>query len=217
MVHDDGCAAIREAVSADLDGEVAPIGRAEVARHLRRCRACERFVDDLSVLARRTRIGAADQVPDLTTAITARLSRSPTSPPVAASPARRGRDLRILVGLAGVAQLVIAVPMLLGLFSPDLHLGRDLGSAQVAIGVGLLFAAAQPRRAPGLLPVLAVVVAATMIAATIDVATGTASLAAELTHVAELVGVAALWALSRRLPDAPVPVASPRRLRPEVV
>ena len=217
MSQNDGCAAIREAASADLDGEVAPISRAEVARHVQRCVACERFVDDLSVLARRTRVGAADQVPDLTTTITARLSAAATSPSKAARSARRLRDLRALVALAGLAQLVVAAPLLLGLLGPDLHLGRDLGAAQMAIGVGLVFAAAQPRRAPGLLPVVAVVAAVTVVAATFDVVTGAASLVAELTHLTEVVGVAALWALSRRLPRETSPVGSPPRLRVEAV
>lgn len=217
MSNNDGCAAIREAVSADLDGEVAPVSHVEVARHLRGCAACERFVGELSVLARRTRLGAADRVPDLSGSITARLAGASTPPSKPARSARRQRDLRALVALAGVAQLIVAAPMLLGLLGPDLHLGRDLGAAQVAIGVGLVFAAAQPRRAPGLLPVVAVVAAITVVAATIDVVTGAASLAAELTHLAELVGVAALWALSRHLPPQPSPSASPPRLRVEAV
>ena len=217
MTQNDGCTAIREAVSAELDGEVAPVGRAEVARHLQGCAACERFVDDLAALARRTRVGAADQVPDLTASIMAQVATPPPSPSSSVRSARRRRDVRALVALAGVAQLILALPMLLGLLGPDLHLGRDLGAAQVAIGVGLVFAAVQPRRSVGLLPVVAVVAAASVVAATIDVATGAASLAAELTHLAELVGVAALWALSRQLPPEIRPVESQPRLRVEAV
>lgn len=217
MSQNDGCTAIREAVSAELDGEVSPVGRAEVARHLQGCVACERFVEDLAALARRTRVGAADQVPDLTASIVARVTTAPTSTSSVARSARQLRDLRALVALAGVAQLVVALPMLLGLLGPDLHLGRDLGAAQVAIGVGLMFAAVQPRRSAGLLPVVAVVAAATVVAATIDVVTGAASFAAELTHLAELVGVAALWALSRQLPPQKRPVEPQPRLRVETV
>lgn len=208
----DPCAIVREAVSADLDGELTPLRRDELTHHLDVCASCASFADDLIRLARHSRVGAADAVPDLTDAIRARVevasatavASEPEDPdPGAASgshlaPRSRVREVRWLVALAGAAQLVLAVPMLLGITVPDLHLGREVGALQVAMGVGLIFAAAQPRRAPGLLPVVAVVAGATVIAATIDVVAGVATLAAELTHIAELVGVVALWILSRR-------------------
>ena len=226
MSEPDGCVAIREAVSAEIDGEPAPRSYVEVARHLDGCAACRRFADEVSGLARRTRIGPADTVPDLTSAITANLAvagvgaGAGASEPRVTLPSRtragsRVGELRVLVALAGVAQLVVAVPMLLGLVGPDLHLGRDLGALQIALGIGLLLAAAQPRRAPGVLPVLAVVAAITAVAAIVDVAAGTATIAAELTHLAELVGVGALWALTRRLPTSSSPAASWPHLRAE--
>ncbi len=217
-----GCAAIREALSADLDDEVVGISRAEVDRHLDVCGACARFAADVAVLARRSRVVAADAVPDLTDAITASVAdavgQHRRSEPAATDPGRTGvraRELRVLVALAGAVQLVLALPMLLGLVAPDLHLGRDLGALQVALGVGLLFAAAQPRRAQGVLPVVTVVAAITVVAAAVDVAVGVTTLAAELTHLTELVGVAALWTLSRRHPASVAPSTRPRtRLEP---
>lgn len=226
MPEPDGCAAIREAVSAEVDGEPAPLSYVEVARHLDGCAACRRFADEVSGLARRTRVGAADAIPDLTSAITARIVTEGTGAgrgarasevPRSARPrtGQRVGELRVLVALAGAAQLVVAVPMLLGVVGPDLHLGRDLGALQIALGFGLLLAAAQPRRAPGVLPVLAVVTGITAIAASVDVVAGTATIVAELTHLTELVGVGVLWALSRRLPTAPEPAASWPNLRAE--
>ena len=41
------------------------------------------------------------------------------------------------------------------------------------------------------------------IAAGVDLAAGRAAILSELTHLTELVGVVALWALTRRLPDTP--------------
>lgn len=234
MSEPDGCAAIREAVSAELDGEPAPLSYVEVAHHLDGCAACRRFADEVPGLARRTRVGAADAIPDLTSAIVANLATEGTGAgrgarrsdlPRSSRPrpaqrvgqrvGRRVGELRVLVALAGAAQLVVAVPMLLGVVGPDLHLGRDLGALQIALGFGLLLAAAQPRRAPGVLPVLAVVTGITAIAAIVDVVAGTATIAVELTHLTELVGVGVLWALSRRLPTTPEPATSWPNLRME--
>ncbi len=188
------CADVREAISARADGEDLGADATAVADHLDVCAACARFAAHLPAVTRRTRLSAAQEVPDLTDAIVTAVAASPPPEP------RRTRDLRILVGLAGGAQLLLALPMLLGLVSPDLHVGRDLGTLQVALGVGLVLAALQPRRAAGLFPVVAVVGAITIVAATIDVVTGAATLTAELTHLAELVGVAALWGLTRQRP-----------------
>jgi predicted anti-sigma-YlaC factor YlaD len=266
------CATARETISADHDDEAGACTRSEVADHLDLCAPCARFADAITALSRRTRVGAAHAVPDLSETIArqvviGRAGAAPRQPdevdgrevsvgevdgrevsvgevdghevsvagagagparPRAAdrsaggagaaspgSPASRRRDrsaeVRALVALAGLAQLVIALPMLLGLVGPDLHLGRDLGALQVALGVGLLFAAAQPRRAHGLLPVAVVVASVTVVAAAIDVMTGVASLAAESTHLAELVGVVVLWALSRQVPVETAPTLRPVR------
>jgi len=197
-VTEAACGPVRAALSADLDGEDAGVDGEVVDHHLAACASCRRFADALPTVARRTRLAAAAPVPDLTARITRALdtTRADTSR-VTERRRRRVRDLRILVALAGAAQLIVAVPLLLGLIGPDLHVGRDLGALQVALGVGLLVTAVQPRRAAGLLPVVAVVAAVTVVTASIDVATGTATLVAELTHLSEVVGVLALWGLVR--------------------
>lgn len=202
------CRQVRDALSADLDGEAVGLDAEAVHHHLGTCATCQRFATALPDVARRTRLAAATPVPVLTGPIVA----AAATPPGRRS--RRVRDLRVLVALAGVAQLVLALPLLVGVIGPDLHLGRDLGALQVALGVGLLFAAYQPRRAAGVLPIAAVVAAVTVIAATVDVATGAVSLTAELTHLSEIVGVLALWRLTRHLSrpsHGPAAPASPRR------
>lgn len=120
-------------------------------------------------------------------------------------------QLRWLVAFAGAVQLALAVPVLFGAVGPGFHAGRELGSLQLAIGVGLIVAAMQPMRAAGVLPIVGVVTALTVVIAAIDVAAGVASLGGELVHVSELVGLAALWALARRTPIA---VSPARRLSP---
>jgi predicted anti-sigma-YlaC factor YlaD len=197
------CAAVREALSSRLDGEDHPVPLPDVHSHLSACGPCTRFESQLAGVTRRTRVATAEPVPDLTAPILVALAEDRAS-----ATDRRTLELRWLVALAGAVQLVLAVPALVGLIGPDAHLGRDLGALQLALGVGLLFAAWQPRRSPGVLPIAAVVAIAAMVTAGIDVATGVATLTAELTHLSEVIGVLALWALRRRIPDEPRPLPS---------
>lgn len=192
------CGPTREALSAHLDDEVATLPLDEVHRHLAACTACTDFEASLVAVNRRVRVAAADAVPDLTAPILVALSADRAS-----GAAERTRQLRALVALAGAVQLIVALPVLLGAVAPDLHLGRDLGAFEMALGAGLLLAAWQPRRAAGVLPIAAVVAVVATVGGILDVVAGRATVLAELTHLTELVGVAALWALSRRLPDQP--------------
>lgn len=204
-VHTTSCVAVREAISADLDGEAAALPETTVARHLQGCRGCATFRDALPVATRRAVVAQAEAVPDLTGPILTALAEDRT-----AEQDRRTRDLRVLVGLAGVVQLALAIPVLVGLAGPAAHLGRDLGALELALGVGLLLAAVQPQRAHGVLPIAAVVAVTVTLAGVIDLVAGRATPIAELTHISELIGVAALWALTRRLPlttVSPLPFA----------
>ena len=191
------CATVRESVSADLDGEVAPLGNTEVSRHLRVCDACGGFATAAHDAAGRVRVAAAQEVPDLTAAIMTGLANEPTS-----SSAAWVVRLRLIVAMVGIAQMLLAAPLVGGIVGADPHLGRDLAALQVALGVGLILAAVQPHRAAGVLPVLAVVAGTTVVLAAIDVVGGMTTWTAELVHVSELIGVLALWALTRVLPSA---------------
>lgn len=193
------CLPVREAVSAHLDGEPGHLDAGTVEAHLDGCAACQRFEAALPRINRRVTVGAADAVPDLTAPILVALAEDR-----AAVGGRRLLDLRVVVGLAGVVQLALAVSLLVGATGPLLHVGRDLGAFQLALGAGLLLAALQPRRAAGVLPVAAVAAVVATVGGVIDLAAGQATLLAELTHLTEVVGVLALWALTRRLPENPV-------------
>jgi predicted anti-sigma-YlaC factor YlaD len=206
------CDAARELVSARLDGELASFAAierdaAEVADHLQACPDCARFADRSAALVRRTRIATAWPVPDLTDRVLAAVAEAGGSSP--RPEPRRVRDLRLVVALAGFVQLALAVPALLGMVGTDLHLGREVGALQLALGVGLILAARQPHRATGVLPIAAVVAAATLVTAVVDAAAGVASLAGELVHLAELIGVVALWALARRYRASGTPSGAP--------
>ncbi len=195
------CRTVREAVSARIDGESHPLPDAEVDRHVDDCRACAGYLDDVVDLGRRLRVADAGAVPDLTAPILVALAEDREA--VASGWTSR---LRGLVALAGAVQLALALPALVGLVGPDVHLGRDLAALQLALGVGFLVVAWQPSRAAGLLPVAAVVGIVTLATAGVDVTAGNASLAGEAAHLSEVVGVVALWALHRRVPYGPLPV-----------
>lgn len=197
------CRAVREALSARVDGEGHPLPDAEVARHLDVCVGCTDHLDDVLALGRRLRVGGAVEVPDLTAPILVALADDRAA-------MARGWTTRLrgLVAAAGVVQLVLALPALLELVGPDVHLGRDLAALQLALGVGFLVAAWQPSRTAGLLPVASVVVVVTLVTGSVDVATGTASLAAEAGHLSEIAGVVALWALHRRVPFRPLSMSA---------
>lgn len=70
------CDTFREALSARLDGEAPGLDDADVDRHLRTCRACTAWADELDTLHRMVRVREAEQVPDLTAAILGRLAAS---------------------------------------------------------------------------------------------------------------------------------------------
>lgn len=190
------CASVAEAISARTDGESPPLSSLEVSRHLTGCAACRRFESAAIEVADHTRPLLTTATPDLAPTILAALHEDRRS-----RDRRRTLELRWVVALAGVVQLALAVPGLVGAAGTELHVGRDLGGLQLALGVGLVLSAWQPHRSAGVLPIAAVVAVVAVTAAAIDVAAGAAGAGAELAHLAEVVGVLALWALRRRVPS----------------
>ena len=65
------CDALREALSARLDGEDPGVDDAALDAHVAGCRACRAWAEDAAALHRLVRVRAADPVPDLTAAIRA--------------------------------------------------------------------------------------------------------------------------------------------------
>ena len=73
-----------------------------------------------------------------------------------------------------LAQIAVAIPALV--FGSDaglpVHTARHIGSFDVALGVGFLYAAWKPSRIPGLLPVVAALVVCLVGSSLLDVAYG---------------------------------------------
>jgi predicted anti-sigma-YlaC factor YlaD len=114
------CEDLREALSAELDGERSPHPHAVLDAHLVDCAACAAWADAAHAITRRVRLGAAQDVPDLTAKVLAawnapsgRARRSPWW--------RRGVTARVTLAVLAIAQFVVTFP--------QLWLGHDADTA----------------------------------------------------------------------------------------
>lgn len=202
------CDAIRDVLSARLDGETSELDDDLVDAHVSSCLSCTAWNEELSVLHRIVRVREAEPVPDLTASI---LGAFPAprrvAPSFAPEPVSTARWALFVVALT---QLVLAGPaLLLGEGSgATVHVARELGSFDVALAIGLLVAAWQPARAWGLLPVAAALACVMGGTAVVDVVRGTATSVGEVHHLLDLAGVAMLWWVARD--DRAVPAVGPR-------
>ena len=143
---------IRHAISARLDGEDPGLDDAAVDAHLAGCTDCRGFAHDAEALHRTVRLAPAPAIPDLTPGILAAIGAddAPTPTRVRHATTRCAGSSSAIA----VVQIAVAIPALL--FGSDaglpVHTARHLGSFDVALGVGFLFAAWKPSRIPGLLP-----------------------------------------------------------------
>jgi predicted anti-sigma-YlaC factor YlaD len=207
------CDRFREAASARLDDE--PIGMAASAldHHLATCVDCARWLDEATRLTRTVRI-TTSSVPDLSEQILGD-AVLPTRRVL-----RRRNQLRVLLALVGVVQLVIAAP---ALFGTDLgmpmsaHATHEAAAWSAALGIALLATAVRPARALGVLAVLGTFVGVLTLLSIRDVASGAVELPRLATHLAAVAGlvlVALLSRAERALPAAPSAAgSSQRRLR----
>jgi predicted anti-sigma-YlaC factor YlaD len=187
------CVACQEAISALLDDEDPGTDPTLVEAHLVGCAACRADAAQASRVQGWLRLRPAEPVPDLTTAVLARIAQAEAGE-------RHGdqRDLRI--ALAVLAGLVAALALPAPLFGDDAgtppHLARELGSFQVALAVGFLLVAWRPRRGVRLLPVVAVLSVCPAVVAVVDVAAGRTPAPAEAHHLLQLAGLGLVWLLA---------------------
>lgn len=201
-----GCERYREALSARLDGEDGPAGRVDVDAHLAACPACRQWYADAAAVTRLARIGLAvagrgvsDQVLD---AVPGR--------------ARHVRGLltglRLLLGVLGVAQLLLAVAQV-ALPAHGMTMGGGMsGTAQgatgghllhesaawnFALGVGFLLIAWRRRPPAGLVPVLTAFLAALTLLTADDLITAAVGWSRIASHLLVLTGYLVVVLLSR--------------------
>lgn len=161
--------------------------------HLASCPDCARWADAAARATRLTRLDARP-VPDLADEIAARVALP------ARRVLRRRHLLRLALLLAGLAQLLIGIPALTGDsigMAMSAHGAHEAAAWNLAIGVAFVAAASMPRRAAGLVPLLATFLVVLGALSVHDLAAGLVSGDRIATHVAALVGLALLIALDR--------------------
>jgi predicted anti-sigma-YlaC factor YlaD len=200
----DRCARFREAASARLDDEPIGLAASSLDHHLATCVDCAAWVAEAVRLTRTVRLGPAD-APDLSDVILAD----------AVLPARRVLRrrtwLRLALALTGLVQLGLAAPSMFGssiAMQMSEHAAHEAAAWNAAMGIALLATALRPRRASGVLTVLATFVVVIGLLSIRDLASGAVDLARLATHLGAVAGVvlvAALARLERSLPpDQPV-------------
>ena len=199
------CMQTRHAISARLDGEDPGLDDATVYGHLAGCPACRAFAHDAEHVHRQLRLSPAPVIPDLAPGILAAIGEERRT--AASSTTDVSTPLRWILVAIALAQIAIAIPALV--FGSDaglpVHAARHIGSFDVALGVGFLYAAWKPWRIPGLLPVVAALVACLVGSSLLDVASGNTAALGEVQHVLDFVGLVVVWLLR--------PATEPRRLR----
>jgi len=191
-------------MSARMDGEDPGIADGEVYAHLAACGDCRAFAHAAEGLHREMRLTPAPEIPDLAPEILTAIGQAAIGGQAHAD--RPGRDeervLRGILVVVALVQIAIAVPALI--LGSDAHLpvhaARHIGSFDVALGVGFLFAAWRPSRIAGFLPVVAALVACLAVSAVLDVAAGNTAVLGESQHVTDLAGLAVVWLLQRSAP-----------------
>jgi predicted anti-sigma-YlaC factor YlaD len=192
------CMQIHQAISARLDGEAPGLDEATVYAHLGGCADCREFSHRAEALHRSVRLAPAPAIPDLAPGILAAIGNERAAAEETADADTHLALRWILVAIA-LAQIAVAVPALV--FGSDaglpVHAARHIGSFDVALAVGFLYAAWRPSRIPGLLPVVAALVVCLIGSSLLDVGAGRTPAFGEVQHVFDFVGLAVVWLLSR--------------------
>ncbi|MCT2582104.1 zf-HC2 domain-containing protein [Actinophytocola gossypii] len=195
------CSTCREALSARMDGEVEPVPAASTDEHLRACRSCREWHDRAIDLTRSLRVREATPVPDLTGAIL-------DDAPVLVS--NRGWGTRLGLGVVAVAQLGLALSQLFGTTTAAshaqhvpiaTHLFNEGIAWNLALGVGLFWAAFHPRATAGMIPVLGGFVLVLLAYSTHDLITGAVPVSRVAGHGLLVAGLILLVLVNRRTRD----------------
>lgn len=133
------CESAREAISADLDGELPPRDGDRVAAHVASCPSCLRWREQAQLMTRRVRVGGALPEPERVAAVLAAVRDEQRR--------RRTRRCWLAVAFAvvgaGLVQLLATVPMLMLARG---HTGgggllHQLGLVELGIGAGFFVGA----------------------------------------------------------------------------
>lgn len=166
--------------------------------HTGACPDCRRWAVRAEQLTRTLRTELAT-TPDLTLEVLSAVAADPRTARVDVAARSRRQILRVAVAVVAVAQLAVALPVLVagvGL-AEDPHTSRELASFDVAVAVGFALAAWRPERARAFVPVAFVLAVCLALTSTVDIANSTTALVHEVGHLASVVQAGLLWALNR--------------------
>lgn len=176
-----------------MDGEPLGMSASALDAHLTTCPDCSAWLGKAELITRTARLDAT-RVPDLAERIMADV----------VLPARRVHRRRNLlrIGLlaAGLVQLVIGLPALVGDsigMAMSMHGAHEMAAWNLAVGAAFVAAAWLPRRAAGLVPLLGTFLVILGALSIRDVATHAVTLDRLSTHVAALIGLVLLVFLDR--------------------
>ncbi|MCD2192196.1 zf-HC2 domain-containing protein [Actinomycetospora endophytica] len=204
------CAACREELSAELDGEADPARRPAVLTHLGACPACTHWREQAAVVTRLTRTAPAEAGPDLVARVL----------PAAPRPRRRRLAARVALVAVGVAQIVLGALSLIGvaghggtmLGGADMaHMSHETAAWNLALGAAFVAGAYWTRHLAGLLPALGAFIVVLGVLSGLDLAAGRVEPDRVATHAVLLLGFALALVVSRTGP-ARGPSPAPRAL-----
>lgn len=184
------CASVQEVLSADLDGEAAPHEVRQANAHLGSCGNCREWWSAVGAVNRRLRVRQAEAPADLTAAVLLR------APHVGRPESRR----LLRFGIAVLAAVELAFAVIGGLAGSvsSVHGTQHLGAFAAAVAIGLLAVALKPRRASGVLPVVAALLVTIPCFAVIDALQNDLSVVGGLHHLAQLGALTMVWVLAGR-------------------
>lgn len=188
---DVDCGIAREALSAAMDGEAVPgLAMTDVDQHVQGCRPCTRWQDQAARINRLATLSPAGEERDLTDTVLRAAFAKEEPRKVASLPYLL---VRIGLVLAAVAQAAVALVELLGQDDPMTamagHMDHETSAFNFAIGVVLVFVAADPRRARAQLPLLGSVVGVLVLVSTFDLGAHAVGWSRLLTHIPLAVGL----------------------------
>lgn len=183
------CREARDRISSGADDELDPVDARALGDHLSRCDECADYAERVAALTRTIRLRPVVVGPDPVVTVLGRMR-----------PPRLGRGGWMRPALAWVG-IVVAVqsvrPLVFGtLDGVPTHVARHVGASALALAIGFGYAAWRPTRAYGLVPLVAALFVATLVAGVLDTLAGARSAMAETVHIAELVGMVLLWSVA---------------------
>jgi predicted anti-sigma-YlaC factor YlaD len=186
------CSSYRELISARLDDELTPIETDALDAHVQHCVECRSFAARVEALMPVVRVRAAEDIPDLVAPILA-VAKAPTRDTIR-------HAARLMLAWVASVELAFALPALIlgDSTGATAHVARHLGSFDVAIAAGLLYAAWRPQRALSLLPVAIVLTGCVVVTAALDLTDGSTSSGLEAHHLVDLLGFVLLWFVAGR-------------------